>query len=588
MADMEAVSFAGCFGWLHQGGGGALGVALCGSWEYEALAIHQSWRVLADRLAEAGLPTLRFDYFGAGDSLGASQAPGALDAAVGSIKAAVAFLRQRAGVKCVALVGLRLGAALAMLAAEECEVEAAVLIRPFTRGRSYVSEQRALAKIISAREGAHVLRDTEPGAIEIEGFRLSAESVAKIAAIDLASRADKIPARVLIAGEGGSTQYDALSARLAAQGATIARLDLADASAWGPAPVPLPPPLADADAITRWLFVPGAAAPVKRAHAPGLQAETFSETAFEFGAGSALRGVLCCPNPPSSDERRRVVVFVNTGANCHVGSGRTFVDHARALAERGVASLRMDITGIGDSPWLAEGPLGAIHRIERVADVSAAFDGLKRLGFGEVCLIGVCSGAFLAFQTALADPRVTRLMLVNPSFWLPPSEGELADPLTGVFGSTSGYLSKLGAAAFWRRLFSGSFRFLNFRRIARELLVRLKRKLANGSASLAMRLVRKPQRAPLIAGLEKLAQRRCGVLLILSERDPAREKLAEEIPGGDFSALDGLMEIVEVKGADHAFATQGARREFRLLLEGFLDQRAAYAAERRKPRERAA
>ena len=94
MADMEAVSFGGCFGWLHQGGGGALGVALCGSWEYEALATHQSWRVLADRLAEAGLPTLRFDYFGAGNSLGVSQAPGALDAAVGSIKAAVAFLRQ--------------------------------------------------------------------------------------------------------------------------------------------------------------------------------------------------------------------------------------------------------------------------------------------------------------------------------------------------------------------------------------------------------------------------------------------------------------------------------------------------------------
>ena len=132
MAEMEAVSFAGCFGWLHQGGGGALGVVLCGSWEYEALATHQSWRVLADRLAEAGLPTLRFDYLGAGDSLGASQAPGALDAAVGSIKAAVAFLRQSAGVNCVALVGLRLGAALAMLAAEECEVEAAVLIRPFS------------------------------------------------------------------------------------------------------------------------------------------------------------------------------------------------------------------------------------------------------------------------------------------------------------------------------------------------------------------------------------------------------------------------------------------------------------------------
>ena len=76
MAEMEAVSFAGCFGWLHQGGGGALGVVLCGSWEYEALATHQSWRVLADRLAEAGLPTLRFDYLGEASCWARARRPG--------------------------------------------------------------------------------------------------------------------------------------------------------------------------------------------------------------------------------------------------------------------------------------------------------------------------------------------------------------------------------------------------------------------------------------------------------------------------------------------------------------------------------
>ena len=88
--------------------------------------------------------------------------------------------------------------------------------------------------------------------------------------------------------------------------------------------------------------------------------------------------------------------------------GRTFVDHARALAERGVASLRMDCLGIGDSPWLPEGPLGAIHHLERIADVSAAIDALRRLRFGEVSIVGVCSGGFLAFQAALADPRIAR------------------------------------------------------------------------------------------------------------------------------------------------------------------------------------
>ena len=329
--------------------------------------------------------------------------------------------------------------------------------------------------------------------------------------------------------------------------------------------------------------------PAKPAEKSGLQTKTFSETVIGFGPGSVLRGVLCRPLRSTSDEsRQQIVLFLNTGANCHVGPGRTFVDHARALAERGVASLRMDCLGIGDSPWLPEGPLGAIHHLERIADVSAAIDALRRQRFGEVSIVGVCSGGFLAYQAALADSRIARILLVNPSFWLPLSEDELADPLTGVFGSTSGYLSKLGGGAFWRRLFSGNFQFSNFRRIGRELFARLKRKLAKGSASLAMRLVRKPPRGPLIAGLERLAQRRCGVLLLLSERDPAREKLAEEIPGGDFSALEGLMEIVEAKGVDHAFATQKARGEFLAILECFVDARAPCAAEEPKLRERAA
>jgi hypothetical protein len=68
------VTFAGCFGWLHPAPG-RRGVVLCNAWGQEALCAHRSWRLLAMDLAAAGLPTLRFDYPGTGDSLDDPETP---------------------------------------------------------------------------------------------------------------------------------------------------------------------------------------------------------------------------------------------------------------------------------------------------------------------------------------------------------------------------------------------------------------------------------------------------------------------------------------------------------------------------------
>ena len=374
---MQAVNFEGCFGWLHQTTSGPLGVVLCASWEYEALATHQSLRVLADGLAAAGLPTLRFDYFGSGDSLGESAAPGAFESSIASIRCAIDALRRLTGVERVALVGHRLGAAFALLAARAGDIDRAVLIRPLARGKLYIAEQRALAKIVALREGAHIARNLEPGAIEVEGFRLSAEAVEKIAAIDFTRDEGPVPRRVLIAGEAGSQTYVALGAKLAALGAVVEHRDLAEVSAWGPTPVPTAPPISDSDVLADWLGRCSGAYP-HRLDEVSLQGRSFVETAISFGPAHELTGILCRPNRAESDEGRRVVLFLSSGANSHIGTGRTWVEHARALAERGVASLRMDCLGIGDSRWLSEGPLGSIHHVERVADVSSAIDYLRR------------------------------------------------------------------------------------------------------------------------------------------------------------------------------------------------------------------
>jgi pimeloyl-ACP methyl ester carboxylesterase len=135
---MEPVVFNECFGWLHEARG-RHGVVLCNPFGYDAYCTHRGWRKLAESVAAAGMPTLRFDYPGTGDSAGLEEDPKRFDAWLGSIAAGVEWLREYTGVEQVSLVGLRLGATLAALAAARIgNIDGLVLLAPVITGRSCV------------------------------------------------------------------------------------------------------------------------------------------------------------------------------------------------------------------------------------------------------------------------------------------------------------------------------------------------------------------------------------------------------------------------------------------------------------------
>jgi pimeloyl-ACP methyl ester carboxylesterase len=334
------------------------------------------------------------------------------------------------------------------------------------------------------------------------------------------------------------------------------------------------PPLADCDAIAAWLNdAPESRAsrpteePAALREEPILATATFRESAIVFGRDGALAGILCRPYAIRAEAAGRAVVFLNTGANSHIGAGRASVFHARGLAELGIASLRMDIAGIGDSSWTDEGPLSAIHRAERASDVSEAIDALRALGYSEISLVGICSGAFLAFQTAIGDPRVDGILIANPQFWLPPSV----------------YVTKILRLTTWRRAIKGEFELATWRGIVGELVLRSAR-LARARLQRAMPKLFERSRGQrkFLALLRRLAARGCRVRLLLSEGDPSSETLAALLPGGDFAALDGLMRIETMGGADHDFVMRRTRGEFFARLREFLEAPPSAAARREK------
>lgn len=70
--------------------------------------------------------------------------------------------------------------------------------------------------------------------------------------------------------------------------------------------------------------------------------------AFTFGSHGGLVGVVCEPDAGPRPDVPAVLLF-NVGLNHRVGPGRLNVDLARRLAHSGYATLRFDLSGLGDS-----------------------------------------------------------------------------------------------------------------------------------------------------------------------------------------------------------------------------------------------
>ena len=562
LISMTPVAFGDCFGWLHQAAGGSRGVVLCAASGFEALGAHQSWRVLADRLAAAGLPTLRFDYPGCGDLLGDGGGPGATEASISSIRQAAEFLRRQTGVSEIALLGLRLGAAFALEAAlADNAVDSLALVTPVLRGKSFLLEQKALAKVIAARGGADTIEDFSADRISIEGFEFDRDAIDAIMKIDLQSVARPPARRILIVGEPGSGRYDAFAEKLKSLGCAVACSQLSEVGAWRPSAIPTPAPLEDIQFIVDWAREgarEGQARAIVATH--GIETENFVESVLRFGEAERLVGVLCRPRTETKERGRQAMILLNTGANHHIGSGRTVVEHARFLAGQGHATLRMDCLGIGDSDWLPEGPLAVIHHEERAADVSQAIDALETAGFDDISAAGVCSGAFLAFRSALKDVRIKRLLLVNPQFWLPLSSEQLADARQGTFGSTSTYLAKALSIDAWRRVVEGQVDPGALMSILREIAARGKKALMSRFPKLS------DPKTRLESELSALGERGCQTLLVLGASDSAREIFAEHMAAANMASPPKGLEVEIIQDVDHVFATREARGVFRRLL----------------------
>jgi pimeloyl-ACP methyl ester carboxylesterase len=115
---------------------------------------HYAIRLLAIQLAAMGFHVLRFDYHGIGDS-SAEVGVGQFDIWLDDVALAVRELVDISGVQAPALVGLRMGALLAVeaLAGRGLRAKGLVLWEPVVAGREYLAVLEHMnAQMIAARD----------------------------------------------------------------------------------------------------------------------------------------------------------------------------------------------------------------------------------------------------------------------------------------------------------------------------------------------------------------------------------------------------------------------------------------------------
>ena len=179
------------FGSLHHPQrlrGHTTAVLLCNPFGEEASRAHRTFRVLATLLERAGYAALRFDYSESADAT--------IDAWLADIGAAAARLGVAAGGARLAIVGLRLGATLAALAAARGLVRPRHLLMwdPIVDGAAYLRDLTAQHRSYMRFEMGPRFRDrlrtrADGTPLEALGAPIGDPLAAQLAAIDLAAGA---------------------------------------------------------------------------------------------------------------------------------------------------------------------------------------------------------------------------------------------------------------------------------------------------------------------------------------------------------------------------------------------------------------
>ena len=370
---------------------------------------------------------MRWTLPGFGDSTGSPHDRDLLEKWTLATDATARWLRDATGDRPVIAVGFGFGGMLAYRAASEgAAIDGFVLWGTACRGRDVVRQLQAVSRMESSEFfiGLEPPPPLQEGSLEVGGFLLNPNTVESLGALDLSTgAAPAAPLGALVLERDGLPVDERLLQTLAIAGIetrTEPGGGYADMTSHPQKSVVPEPVFAS---VLRWLQERSSVTSAQASELPPHDTEialgegsNATEGPFEMlTPDGTLRGIAVRPDARPAP---LCAVFLNAGAQHRMGPNRMWTEAARRWAHEGIASLRLDMLGIGESdgevsPYPQDMTL---YGPEFHTRVIAVMDELQRLGFAQrFLLIGLCSGAYWALHAGLEDDRVAGIMMLNPA-----------------------------------------------------------------------------------------------------------------------------------------------------------------------------
>lgn len=290
--------------------------------------------------------------------------------------------------------------------------------------------------------------------------------------------------------------------------------------------------------------------------------------------GETLLGMLTLPKERVVE---KALLVVTGGPQYRVGSHRLFMQLGRWMAEQGIAVLRFDSRGAGDSTGQP------LPFTDRQADIAAALQALRsELGDSlvDIGLFGLCDGASAALMYCHEHPDadVQRLILLNP--WVHSPETHAQVQLKHY------YFQRLQSPDFWKRLFAGKVGPRAMTAVLRHLMLMIRSRTTAPSASVGSSS--KADSTVNIAGFqnrmrEGLLAFQGSVLVILSEHDFTAAEFREAC-AHDSQWRKAIqrphVQVKPIEGADHTFSAGQTKRLLLKSLTEFMNAHSEFRAAR--------
>lgn len=435
-------------------------------------------------------------------------------------------------------LGLRLGGALAWLAAAQTGADFMVLWEPVINGSTFLRQSRQRSGIRRQLTGGDNPTTATPTSDtwDYDGYLLGQEFQAELEKLDLAKHAPPACRQwQMLQISGGARLRPPLEAL-----ATRVQADLQQINCepfWSSIGLVDPSPVIEATAC--WLNAHSSTRPVSALPAPPLKAEiTFDDVQARAVQIQELRGVLYLPLEATD----RGLVLLHGWSGYRGGPARLLTETAQRAARAGMAALCCDFRGRGDSGGAVE--QAALRTM--IEDARSLQSWMSTItGVQHLTLLGLCSGAEVALGASLAHPAVDSLVLWSAPVFA--GEFTLGRQARRGRAALVVYWQKLWRRETWDKLLHGR---LNLRMIARAISGRR----SHEDAAVA-------DKAP-ATNQQMEAFRRFGgrVLLVYGGADP------ETDPSRDFYAgfLKGTRiphQFEEIPGANHNFFSSAWKQQ---------------------------